>query len=67
MSGGCVAVTDMKGYGFDDILTLDGGSDIVFFYLNLDGVPGLTMRTFGSLSDNNHWGMAVADSNDDGH
>jgi len=66
-SGGCVAVTDMNGDGFDDILTLDGSSDIVIFYQNLDGVPGLTMRTFGSLSDNNQWGMAVADINNDGH
>lgn len=66
-SGGCVAVTDMNGDGFDDILTLDGSSDIVIFYQNLDGVPGLTMKSFGSISDNNQWGMAVADINNDGH
>lgn len=66
-SGGCVAVTDMNGDGFDDILTLDGSSDIVIFYQNLDGVAGLTLKTFGSLSDNNQWGMAVADINNDGH
>ena len=66
-SGGCVAVTDMNGDGYDDVLTLDNSTDIKVLYQNLDGVPGFTLKDFGSVSGNNQWGMAVADVNNDGH
>jgi len=66
-SGGCVAVTDMNGDGFDDVLTLDNGTDITVFYQNLDGVEGFTVKTFGSISNESQWGMAVGDLNNDGH
>jgi len=64
-SGGCVGFTDMDGDGFDDIIVLDESEMLHVLYQGPDG--SFSDVDYGSVSDNNQWGMCVADFDNDGH
>lgn len=64
-SGGCVGVTDMNSDGFDDIVVLDESLDLYVLYQQSDG--SFNDYFFGTVSDEQQWGMCVADVDNDGH
>lgn len=64
-SGGTVGVCDMDQDGLDDVVVIDQATDVVVLYQQPDG--SLVASPYGTLSNSNQWGMAVADVNNDGH
>ena len=64
-SGGCVGVTDMNGDGLDDIIKLHNSRELFIEYQQADG--SFVLYSYGSMSGNSQWGMAIADGDHDGH
>ncbi len=63
-SGGCVGVTDMNNDGFDDIIILHNSRHLRIAYQ----VPGgWDLVSYGTVSGNNQWGMAIGDISETGH
>ncbi|HEX2616942.1 MAG TPA: FG-GAP-like repeat-containing protein, partial [Flavobacteriales bacterium] len=64
-SGNCMAATDMNGDGRDDLAVMDYSRVLRVLYQNADGrfVP----YEYGQVSNEEQWGMAVADMDNDGH
>jgi hypothetical protein len=64
-SGGCTGVVDMDNDGLDDIVILDQSKNLKIAYQQMDG--SFLISEFGSVSNENQWGMSVADVDNDGH
>ncbi len=64
-SGGCTGVTDMNNDGLDDIIILDQSLNLNVAYQQANGT--FTVSAFGTVSNENQWGMAVGDVDNDGH
>jgi len=64
-SGNCTGVVDMNNDGLDDIVILDQSSDLKVAYQQTDG--DFTLVSFGTVSNDEQWGMCVADMDNDGH
>ncbi|MBL7942357.1 MAG: VCBS repeat-containing protein [Flavobacteriales bacterium] len=64
-SGGCVGVTDMNSDGYDDIIVLDQSLDLYVLYQQSDGT--FDEYDYGTLSNEQAWGMCMADVDNDGH
>ncbi len=64
-SGNCVGFTDMDNDGFDDIVVLDGSTTVKVLYQ--DGSGNFSEVNYGNVSNNNQWGMAIGDYDNDGH
>lgn len=64
-SGNCVGFVDMDGDGFDDIVALDDSKVVKVLY---QVAPGeFNEVDYGNVSNNNQWGMCIADYDNDGH
>jgi hypothetical protein len=64
-SGGPNAVQDVNGDKLDDIVVLDGATNLKFEYQSRNGVwTGLNV---GSTSGSNAWSMVVGDVDNNGH
>jgi len=64
-SGGCVGIADMDGDGLDDLILLHQSKILSIDYQNANG--SFTSFAYGSVSASNQWGMAVGDTDNDGH
>ncbi|MCB0703666.1 MAG: VCBS repeat-containing protein [Saprospiraceae bacterium] len=63
-SGVAIAVTDMNGDGYDDIIHLDNGRELSIEYQQVDG-SFITLYV-GSMSNQSQWSMCVADVDNNG-
>ncbi len=62
----CVAVADMDGDGLDDVIQLDMSRHVYILYQNPD--HSFVTFDYGVVEPNdNEWGWAMADLNNDGH
>ena len=64
-SGGCVGVVDMNQDGLDDIVVLDGSTNLFVLYQVGDGT--FVDEFYGEVSGSNQWGMCIADVDNNGH
>ncbi|MBK9193477.1 MAG: VCBS repeat-containing protein [Flavobacteriales bacterium] len=64
-SGACMAVADMDGDGLDDIVMLDMSQHVYIQYQNPD--HSFVTYDHGQVDNDNQWGWAMADLNNDGH
>ena len=55
----------MNNDGFDDIVVLDQSKTVKVLYQ--DGAGAFTEVDYGSVSNNNQWGMTIGDYDNDGH
>lgn len=65
VSGGCMGVVDMNGDGLDDLAKLHNSRQFQVDYQNPDGT--FTLVQYGTVSNANQWGWAIADLDNDGH
>lgn len=64
-SGNCTGVADMNSDGLDDIIILDNSNELKIAYQQGDG--SFTVSSFGTVSNEQQWGMCVGDIDNDGH
>ena len=64
-SGGCVGIADMDGDGYDDLILLNQSKQLSVDYQNANGT--FTSFSYGTVSASSQWGMAVGDTDEDGH
>ena len=64
-SGGCVGFADLDGDGFDDLIVLDQSQNLHTLYQTIEGT--FVDYDLGPVSNDNQWGMCVADFDNDGH
>jgi hypothetical protein len=64
-SGVALAVIDMNDDGLDDIVRLDGASDLYLEYQNQDGSVFETL-SFGEITSSSQWSMCIGDVDNNG-
>lgn len=64
-SGNCTGVSDMNNDGLDDIIILDQSKNLKIAYQQANG--DFTLHSFGTVSGDSQWGMAIGDVDNDGH
>ena len=64
-SGVALAVIDMNDDGLDDIVRLDGASDLYVEYQNQDGSV-FEVLSYGSITSSNQWSMCIGDVDNNG-
>lgn len=64
-SGNCTGVVDMNNDGLDDIVILHQSKNLKIAYQQTDG--SFTLHSFGTVSNEEQWGMCVGDMDNDGH
>lgn len=64
-SGGVTGVADVNHDGLDDIIVMDQSTDLYVLYQQANG--SFTESFYGTVSNNEQWGMAVGDMDNDNY